>query len=396
MNWGIDTMGDIEEQAQLETQIHQLTTLLEASNVLNSVLDITEVLNNILNLMVRSVQAEASTLWIVDSETNEIRAVCATGPSSEVILSIRLQIGEGIVGRAIQSMKGTLVENVADEPAWARHVDNLSGFETRSMMTVPLVIKGQALGAIQLLNKQGNLLFTKDDFALATALAAQSALALQNSQMYDELYRMYVSIIRTLASTLDARDPYTAGHSERVSRYSMQIAHRLGLSEDECNNLEIAALLHDVGKIGIPDHILLKPSGLTNEEFEIMKRHPVIGAEILAKIEPRKLMKQAIDTAHFHHERLDGSGYPNHLQAKQIDLFSRIVAVADSFDAMTTKRPYSNARSYLEALTELIRCRGTQYDERAVDALYNIMKAVDFQIGGRDRTMIEENVHESI
>lgn len=420
---------------QLEKQIGRLRTLLEASNVLNSALDIGEVLNNILRLMVDVVQAEAGTLWVVEEETDDIRAACAIGPSSDVILGIRLNRGEGIVGRAIASSKGHLVEDAAKDAAWASRVDSESGFVTRSMMTIPLTVKGTSIGAIQLLNKRnhraetarggvdaeadggtgggadggngrvdgqtnrvtegvtngytdGGQHFTKDDFDLASALAVQSALALHNSQMFDEIYRMYVSIIRTLATTLDARDVYTAGHSDRVSKYSLQIARRMGLSPEDCNSLEIAALLHDIGKVGVPDSILLKPGRLTNEEFDKMKQHTVIGAEILSKIEPKRLMKKAIETARWHHERLDGSGYPDKLKADKLPLFARIVAVADSFDAMTTQRPYSSGRSFKEAMDELIRCQGWQYDEAVVHAFQEIFEEVGYEIDGRDRTVV--------
>jgi HD-GYP domain-containing protein (c-di-GMP phosphodiesterase class II) len=171
---------------------------------------------------------------------------------------------------------------------------------------------------MQLLNKQGDKLFSQEDVDLALSLAHQSSLALHNSQMYDELYRMSFSIIRTLVKTLDARDPYTTGHSERVSQYSLWIARRMGIDEGSCRELERAALLHDTGKIGIPDHILLKDSYLTNEEFEVIKTHTTIRSLILSNIEPKSLREQACETAHFHHERIDGSGYPKRLKGDEI------------------------------------------------------------------------------
>lgn len=376
----------------LENKVQELTSLLEAAKELNSEIEIEEVLSNVLRQMVRFVKAEAGTLWILDDDREEIRAAAAEGPSAPVILNIRLKLGEGIVGKVIESGQAHLIEDATKDPSWAKRVDDASGFITRSMMTIPLVAKGKAIGAMQLLNKQGDKLFNQEDVDLALSLAHQSSLALHNSQMYDELYRMSFSIIRTLAKTLDARDPYTAGHSERVSQYSLWIARRMGIDEGSCRELERAALLHDTGKIGIPDHILLKDSYLTNEEFEVIKTHTTIGSLILSNIEPKHLRKQACETAHFHHERMDGSGYPKRLKGDDIPLFARIVAVADSFDAMTTVRPYSNGRSYREAVEELVRGRTTQYDEQVVDTFANIMEEKEYKINGQDRTLIPEKL----
>lgn len=371
---------------QLENRVQELTSLLDAAKELNSAIEIEEVLSSVLRQMVRVVKAEAGTLWIQDSEKEEIRAKAAEGPSSEIILNFRLNPGEGIVGKVIDTGEFHLVEDVSKDPNWTKRVDDASGFITRSMMTIPLIAKGQPIGAMQLLNKLGGKLFDRDDVSLALALAHQSALALHNSQMYDELYRMSISIIRTLAKTLDARDPYTAGHSERVSQYSLWIANRLGLDEPTCKELEKSALLHDIGKIGVPDYILGKTSRLSDEEFTIMKLHPSIGADILSNIEPKLLMKNATETAHYHHERINGTGYPKQLTGEEIPLFARIVAIADSFDAMTTDRPYSNGRTYREGIEELVRCRGIQFDEKLVDLFEAIFNEKQYKINGNERT----------
>jgi HD-GYP domain-containing protein (c-di-GMP phosphodiesterase class II) len=376
---------------QLENRVQELTTLLEAAKELNSAIEIEEVLSSVLRQMVRVVKAEAGTLWILDYEKEEIRAKAAEGPSAEFILNFRLNPGEGIVGKVIDSGEVHLVEDVSKDPNWTKRVDDASGFITRSMMTIPLIAKGRPIGAMQLLNKQGGMLFDRDDVDLALALAHQSSLALHNSQMYDELYRMSISIIRTLAKTLDARDPYTAGHSERVSQYSLWIAKGLGLDESTCKELEKSALLHDIGKVGVPDHILGKTSRLTDDEFDKMKKHAEIGALILSNIEPKQLMRQATETAHFHHERINGTGYPKRLKSEEIPLFARIVAVADSFDAMTTDRPYSNGRTYREGIEELIRCRGTQFDEQLVDIFEAIFQEKEYKINGKERTPFSNN-----
>lgn len=365
---------------ELESKVQELVMLLEASKQLNSNLEMGEVLESILLQMVQVVGAEAGTLWVLDKERQTIKADAAYGPSSTDILNIELKRDEGIVGKVIGTGEAQLIENVASHPNWANRVDHSSGFVTKSMITVPLAVKGNVLGALQLLNKKDIAFFSEQDISLAVALANQSALALHNSQMYDELQRMLLSMIRTLAKVLDARDPYTAGHSERVAKYSLWIAQKIGMDAHACEELYKAALLHDIGKIGIPDDILRKPGRLTTDEYTAIKQHTVIGADILSNIEPKEAMIHAIETALSHHERLDGTGYPHGLAGADIPLFARIVGVADAFDAMTTARSYSTGSSFESGAEELLRCKDTLFDSQVVDAFAAILQSCDYQI----------------
>lgn len=365
---------------ELESKVQELVTLLEASNQLNSNIEMGEVLENILLQMVQVVGAEAGTLWVLNKERQTIKAVAAYGESAFNILNIELEMNEGLVGKVMATGEAELIENVAQNPDWAHRVDHSSGFVTKSMITVPLAVKGKVLGALQLLNKKDIAFFSEQDISLAVALANQSALALHNSQMYEELQRMLLSMIRTLAKLLDARDPYTAGHSERVAKYSLWIAQKLGLDAVSCEELYKAALLHDIGKIGIPDDILRKPGRLTDDEYAAIKQHTVIGAGILSNMEPKDAMVPSIETALSHHERLDGTGYPHGLAGTDIPLFARIVGVADAFDAMTTARSYSKGLSFRLGTEELIRCRETLFDSKVVDAFAGILADCDYQL----------------
>lgn len=363
-------MSEIEK---LRTKAEKLSSLLDASSDLNMLVGIEKVLGRILMQMIKVTESEAGTLWLLDEERQLIQAKVAEGPSSEAMNDIELKSGEGIVGKVILTGKPHLVEDARNDPKWAMWVDDHSGFVTRSMMSIPLMVKEGAIGALQLLNKTKGRMFDQEDLQLALSLSQHSELALHNSGLYDDQYRMSMSMIRTLTKTIDARDPYTSGHSERVAQYSLRIAEKLGWSEEECKQLERDALLHDIGKIGIPDYILAKPGKLSEDEFRTMMKHPEIGAEILADMEPKKAMKQAVLVAKHHHERLDGSGYPDGLKDEQIPVSVRIVAVADSFDAMTTERPYSKGRSINEGIQELIRCKGKLFDEKVVDALMSVI-----------------------
>jgi putative nucleotidyltransferase with HDIG domain len=184
----------------------------------------------------------------------------------------------------------------------------------------------------------------------------------------------YVGTIRALALALDARDPYTAGHSERVSTLSLAIGRCMWLDDTQLEVLRLGALLHDIGKIGISDHVLMKPGPLTAEEYEIIKQHPVVGAKILRSV---PFLEPHIPIVELHHERPDGKGYPHGLRATEIPLVASIVHVADAFDAMTSARAYRPARAAAEGLRELWRCAGAQFDAEVVHALAKALPDLD-------------------
>jgi putative nucleotidyltransferase with HDIG domain len=184
----------------------------------------------------------------------------------------------------------------------------------------------------------------------------------------------YVGTIRALAMLLDARDPYTAGHSERVSALSVAVGRQLELSEDDVEVLRLGALLHDIGKVGVPDDVLRKPGALTAEEFEAIKLHPALGARILRSV---PFLAPHIPIVELHHERPDGSGYPHQFRGEEIPLLARIVHVTDAFDAMTSARAYRPARSTAEALRELWRCAGAEFDAEVVQALAGALPSIE-------------------
>jgi len=193
----------------------------------------------------------------------------------------------------------------------------------------------------------------------------------------------YVGAIRALALALDARDPYTAGHSERVSAISVAIGHQMQLPEDDLDTLRLGALLHDIGKIGISDDVLRKPGPLTPAEFESIKEHPVTGARILRSV---PFLARHLPIVELHHERPDGKGYPHGLRANEIPLLARIVHVADAFDAITSARAYRPARAASDALQELWRHAGSQFDAEAVQALAGSIPTLRLQESQIDST----------
>ena len=190
------------------------------------------------------------------------------------------------------------------------------------------------------------------------------------TELEDRGRRQTIAMAVTLVSLIDLRDRYTGSHSSRVANYSRDIAVQLGLTDTETDGIVLAASLHDIGKIGVPDHVLLKPGKLTEDEFGWIKKHPEYGWMALRNVEG---FEQESQMVLHHHERLDGRGYPAGLRGSEIPLGSRIIAVADSFDALTTDRPYRPGRGQLAALQEIMRCSGTQFDPAVVDAFVRSM-----------------------
>jgi putative nucleotidyltransferase with HDIG domain len=184
------------------------------------------------------------------------------------------------------------------------------------------------------------------------------------SAMYQTLNDNYIEIINVMRSLVDARDVYTRGHSDRVAALAKKIGQRMGLDDEKLEKLHIAGLFHDIGKVGVPDDVLLKPDRLTNEEYEVIKRHPSEGERIISAL---SLFREIGPMVRSHHERVDGEGYPDHLKGEEIPLEARIIAVADSFDAMTSKRLYRKSMSIHKALGEICKNRGTQFDKEVAD-----------------------------
>jgi len=176
---------------------------------------------------------------------------------------------------------------------------------------------------------------------------------------------LFIGTVKGLAAAIDGKDPYTRGHSERVSRFSIAIAQRMGLPDDEIEKIRISALLHDVGKIGIDDNILKKPAALTDDEYEVMKKHPQKGYKIMSQI---PAMKEFLPGMYMHHEMVNGQGYPQGLKSDEIPLMGKIVAVADTFDAMTTDRPYQKAMKFEDAVDRIESFVNTRYDSDVVAA----------------------------
>jgi putative nucleotidyltransferase with HDIG domain len=207
------------------------------------------------------------------------------------------------------------------------------------------------------------------DSKLLNSIANEAAIYLENAILFQDVHGLMMGLLHSLTSAVDAKDAYTCGHSERVALLSRQLAQQIALPDAEVEQIYTAGLLHDVGKIGVPETVLQKTGKLTPEEFEQMKKHPQIGARILADV---KQLKHILPGVLYHHERYDGKGYPTGLAGRNIPLMGRIICLADCFDAMTSNRTYRRALPLEVAMTEIRRCSGTQFDPELAEAFLQV------------------------
>ncbi len=234
----------------------------------------------------------------------------------------------------------------------------------RQLIAVPVQRQDQVMGVLFALDKEEDD-FDSVDTKLLTSIANESGIYLENATLFDDVHGLMMGLLHALTSAVDAKDAYTCGHSERVALLSRYIAQQMKLRDSEIEQIYMAGLLHDVGKIGVPEAVLQKPGRLTPEEFEQIKKHPEIGAKILADV---KQLKPILPGVLYHHERYDGKGYPEGLAGEKIPLMGRIICMADCFDAMTSSRTYRKALPIEVAMSEIRRCAGTQFDPFLAEA----------------------------
>ena len=232
----------------------------------------------------------------------------------------------------------------------------------RSGISHPLMAKGKVIGIVTLIRTDHHLSpFTTGQLHSLSIIASKAASAIENSKLYEELRESYMETLTALANAVEARDIYTRGHTERVWYMAELLARQMGWDEDKLWEVKMGGILHDIGKIGVPDAILNKPEALTQKEFEIMKQHPACGARILEGI---SFSKPAIPYVLYHHERFDGKGYPYGLRGEEIPIQGRLMAVVDTFDAITSDRPYRKSKGFELAIKEIKDCSGTQFDPK--------------------------------
>lgn len=340
-----------------ESNLATIKRLSNVSGFLSSSLQSEELLNIIMKSALSELKGETGSLMLLDRDKKELSIKASVGLSEDIIKTTKTKIGERIAGKVVETGKPLLL--------------NKSKSKIKSALCVPLSVKDETIGILSV-NRMNNISpFTQYDLSILSFLANLAAAAIIHTNLTSEIKSAYLATVKTLIAAVEAKDHYTRGHSEAVARYTSSIAKEFHLSPEEIERLYIAGLLHDIGKIGIKEDILLKPGRLTNEEFEAIKEHPVIGTKIL---EPAGFHKDVMTAVSYHHERPDGKGYPYGEKNGNIYIGASIINVADAFDAMTSERPYRNALSIEEAAAELKKNAGTQFNTDVVEKFLIILK----------------------
>ena len=353
-----------------------LMSLVKIGRSITALTDINVLLKVIAEETKNAVQADRCTVFLWDKEKDELWSKVALGMDDT---EIRFPADKGLAGYVVKTGESLNIADAYNDPRFNPEVDKETGYRTKTILCMPIKNNNQEIiGAFQVLNKVDGV-FSKNDEDLLVAIGGSASIALENAQLFEqqkELYKeqkqLFESFIDTLATSIDARDKITAGHSTRVKLYSMLIVDELGLDEKTKEIIEKAAILHDIGKIGIRDSVLQKEGKLTPEEYKHIQEHVQITHNILGKINMSEDFKMITEIACSHHEKYDGSGYYRHLKGEDIPYGGRILAVSDVFDAITSRRHYRDKMPIGNVINILINDSGTHFDKNIVDVFLKI------------------------
>lgn len=380
---GLVLSGYRTREEKLVTHDRRLSSVLDCGAALAASRDLRATLLHTLKSAVHETGATCGYVMLLDEAASPPRLVTEVAYSVDGKFSFpeELEVGQGMSGFVAKMGQPVAITDGGDE-------NQYDGVTTgvRSAASVPLVTRSTSntaqsgaenvLGVLTLLSLDGRASFNADDMDLLRALGSLISVTVSNSRMEERQRTTFLRTMQSLATALEARDEYTRGHSHRVSEVSLMIGEKLGFGGEALEELRVGTILHDIGKIGVPDEILNKRGRLTDEEFEIMKSHPVKGYEICR---PLMLSEGILMIIRNHHEKLDGSGYPDGLKGGELPLSLRIVCVVDAFDAMSSKRPYRGVMETSMVLAELSKGAGTQFDPVVVETLKELMDSEPMQ-----------------
>ena len=346
-----------------ERLLRDLGIIYQVGNFINGVHNHTHLLKTVLDMAFESVDAEHGFLVLIEGSGNLVVKARRFGDLAATTRS--LSISRTIADIVLERGQGVLVNDALHDTRFSMH-ESIVAHHLRSVLCVPLKCKDKVLGLIHLDNPIVTSAFSTDDLRLVTAIAIQAGVAIENSRLFKALEDLMFGSIGALVATVEAKDQYIKGHSERVARISRAVGGEMNLPYETMKVVHLSALLHDIGKIGISEAILNKKGPLTEQERAIIQEHSARGAKILGNIQD---MAEVVRVVRHHHEFFGGGGYPDGISGDEIPLPSRVITVADAYDAMTSDRPYRSRLSQETCLSEIVRCSGTHFDPAAVEAL---------------------------
>lgn len=365
-----------DNEFSLPVKSDPLVSLVKIGRSISAVTDIDVLLKVIAEETKIAIQADRCTVFMYDKDKNELWSRVALGLDSQ---EIRFPADKGLAGYVVKTGEPLNISDAYSDPRFNPDIDKETGYTTKTILCMPIKNNNkEIIGAFQVLNKNGGV-FTKRDEDLLAAIGGSASIALENAQLFEqqkELYKeqkiLFESFIDTLAKSIDARDKITAGHSSRVKLYAMLLVDQLGCDEKFKELVEKAAILHDIGKIGIRDSVLQKEGKLTDEEYKHIQEHVRITHDILGKIHTSEEFKMITEMACSHHEKYDGSGYYRHLEGENIPYGGRILAVADVFDAITSRRHYRDKMPIQNVIDILLSGKNCHFDGNLVDEFLKI------------------------
>ncbi|HID07104.1 MAG TPA: HD domain-containing protein [Armatimonadetes bacterium] len=373
------TIQEAIEKASLKREVSRLQSLLSlyrVSEAITATLDLHRLLELILEVAVTELHASSGSIMLLNRAGTELTIAVVHGLPKELIGKTQ-PISKGIAGLVVRTQQPIMIApGITPQP---QVLPMLQRSEIVSSISFPLISEGRTVGVLNLNSAAHGVVFRPSDLELLSVLCAQAGTAIVNAQLHEQVRTSYLGAIRSLVQAIEARDPYTKGHSEKVAEYAQQLGQYIHLSDGAVEALQMAGLLHDVGKIGVPDSILLKPSRLTDEEYEQIKKHPVYSSRI---IEPVPFPWDIMTPVYHHHERYDGDGYPAGLRGDDIPLAARVVAVADTFDAVTSNRAYRKGMPVSDALALIEDIAGSQLDSELARAFVDMIKGGKVKLSG--------------
>jgi len=315
------------------------------------------------------VDSQRGSIMIYNPNDNYLYIVADKGINKELVESVKLRPGDGIAGRAFEKGEIIFVTNPQKNPNY----DKFLGYDEQMdpFVSIPLKIGGKSKGVLNVHLPKNKNSFTDLELKFLTILADEISVMVENIGLYQSIEKFYIELVETLARIIDAKDSYTGDHATRARERAVKLARKLNVPQKMLRTIEYAALLHDMGKIGIDEKILTKPGKLTEEEYNQIRKHPEIAYDILSPIE---FLSPVAKIILYHHEWFNGMGYPDGLKEEEIPLGSRIVSVIDAWDAMISDRPYRKALSKETAIDELKKGAGKQFDPNVVEAFLSLIE----------------------